>query len=344
MQWLRSLRVANQSNADAGAVGTMQNADAKAYRQLDSFVSQVSDSVAQVAAVSEQLSENIEQTSEGTNQMAFSVAEVAFGAERQVTAVEAAVTMVGEMSDNVNQVKGVIDVVSGLAGQTVAAAREGQVAINQAVTQMDSLDKSSELVADAVSKLTQSSKQIVQIVDTIDGISSQTNLLALNAAIEAARAGVHGRGFAVVADEVRKLAEQVKAATGQIASIIAENQSNIDNANKALAVGASNTKTGIKMVTDTGDVFDKILDFVEQVSSQIGGVASTVDAAESSASQIVASIDEIASISKDTMGQTQNVYAAMQEQAAPMAQIKETSQTLKDMTQDLQGALNNFKK
>jgi methyl-accepting chemotaxis protein len=57
-----------------------------------------------------------------------------------------------------------------------------------------------------------SSRQIVDIIAVIDGISFQTNILALNAAVEAARAGEQGRGFAVVASEVRTLAQRSAAA------------------------------------------------------------------------------------------------------------------------------------
>ena len=63
-------------------------------------------------------------------------------------------------------------------------------------------------VGDVVQAMEQSSRQMGQIIATIESIAFQTNILALNAAVEAARAGEQGRGFAVVAGEVRALAQR----------------------------------------------------------------------------------------------------------------------------------------
>lgn len=69
---------------------------------------------------------------------------------------------------------------------------------------------------DAMTKIHDTSQEVVGIIQTIEQIADQTNLFALNASIEAARAGELGKGFAVVAGEIGKLAdESSKAANSE---------------------------------------------------------------------------------------------------------------------------------
>jgi methyl-accepting chemotaxis protein len=102
----------------------------------------------------------------------------------------------------------------------VAAGKGGQV-VSQVVSTMD--------------EISASSRQIGDIIGTIDGIAFQTNILALNAAVEAARAGEQGRGFAVVAGEVRSLAQRSADAAREIKSLIGASVDRVETGSRLVA-------------------------------------------------------------------------------------------------------------
>ena len=112
----------------------------------------------------------------------------------------------------------------------------------------------------AMNEIEGSSKEISEIVSVIDDIAFQTNLLALNAAVEAARAGDAGKGFAVVASEVRSLAQRSSEAAKEISELISKSGANVAR--------------GVKLVNETGDALNGIIDSVQGTAKIIQEVAS----------------------------------------------------------------------
>ena len=320
----------------AQAVGVMQ-------ANLRTLLKQFAQSAENMAASSEELTASASQSAQAANQVAASIAQVAQGSEKQLTAVDNTAAVVQQMSAGIQQVASNAGNVSEVADKTSQAGYDGKSAINQVISQMDSIGQGTAQVGDAIGKLSASSKQIGEIVGVISAIAAQTNLLALNAAIEAARAGEQGRGFAVVADEVRKLAEQSGDAAKQIASLISENGQNIELAVVAMQSGNAEVKRGIEIVGSAGDAFEKIAALVQQVSVEVREISAAVEEMASGSEQMVGSMKEIERVSKTTAGETQTVSAATQEQSASMHEIASASQNLAKMAEGLQVAIAKFR-
>ncbi|WP_435532826.1 methyl-accepting chemotaxis protein [Vibrio hippocampi] len=153
--------------------------------------------------------------------------------------------------------------------ETAQIAQEGSRLLGESVEVSLNVSQKAESTSQKVHLLNDSSKNIHNIVSTIQGIADQTNLLALNAAIEAARAGEYGRGFAVVADEVRQLASRTSNSTDEIVKVVEENQQLINDVTNMMTEMSSISEQGNAKITEVSTVMDEIHKGAENVSNTV---------------------------------------------------------------------------
>ena len=186
----------------------------------------------------------------------------------------------------VDKVKSMMHVLAGLAQSVRSIADSSQRTSAMATQTRDQAADGTRLLTrsrEAIEAIEQSSKDVHEIIDTISDIAGQTHLLAFNAAIEAARAGEHGQGFSVVADEVRKLAEKSAMAAREIAKLITETVSRVDE--------------GSRLSADVEQAFARIVQSVAATSDSIGQIHSatmTQDSATQDAAALLADLERTA--------------------------------------------------
>ncbi|WPC72714.1 methyl-accepting chemotaxis protein [Vibrio porteresiae] len=178
------------------------------------------------------------------------------------------------ITERVNLAMQAVEMAAAISEQTSRITDSAIQVLNDAVATSHKVAAKVKGASVLGTELMNQSKNINEIVTTINGIANQTNLLALNAAIEAARAGETGRGFAVVADEVRKLASRTSAATDEITSVVAENtrligemDGHLDSVNNVALQGEDSIHSVSHGLEDVSAGVSRFVEIVERLRS-----------------------------------------------------------------------------
>jgi methyl-accepting chemotaxis protein len=229
----------------------------------------------------------------GSSQIASGNADLSQRTEEQAANLEETAASMEQLSATVRNNADTARMAAQLAASAATAATRGGDVVGQVVDTMDAISTSS--------------RRVVDIIGTIDGIAFQTNILALNAAVEAARAGEQGRGFAVVAGEVRTLAQRSADAAKEIKSLI--------------SASVEKVEAGAHLVTEAGSAMNDIVAQVKRVNDLIGEISSATQEQTSGIGQVsdaVAQLDQV----------TQQNAALVEESAAAAASLNHQAQSL----------------
>jgi methyl-accepting chemotaxis protein len=245
-----------------------------------------------IKAIHSSLKETFQQIRQSSETVASGAAQVANGAKTLSHGVT-------EQSNTIRELSVTATNIEESAKQTVAAAEDAGQYVEQASTQLvTSVDYVRDLNI-AMEKISRSSSEISNIINTIENIAFQTNILALNASVEAARVGTAGKGFAVVADEVRSLASQSDEAAKATKELI-------ESSIIAVAEGSQ----AVNRVTES---LDKTNSIAQNVTTSMNTMVAAVESQTAAIFQITEGIEQISTVIQNTSATSEQSAATSQE-------------------------------
>ena len=273
--------------------------------------------------------DNISVSQHTTNDINSAVYEIAESATAMAQDVSNASTITMSIGD-------AVDLVTQAANQNLENGKqvyEESEKLKQMLEEIKIQDQNTDTVAGEVSNSVSETANVVsQISAAAEGIiniSSQTNLLALNASIEAARAGEAGKGFAVVADNIKNLAEETNTLAGEITGMLTT-ITHYSETNKQLAEeikqATTNEASALAEMSESFEEMLKLLSETENGNNQIVELVGNVDTGKK---DILQSVDSLSSISQENAASTQ-------ETSASLAQLEETMTSVVNQADELQ--------
>ncbi len=324
-------------------VGQLAEAFNRMSESLHGLISRMAQTSTQVAASSEELTASAQQSADMSVQMAETVASINGQIDSQMDEVRHARDDVNRVFEDIKQVGSTTEQIKLASDSTAAAAREGSVLMDDAMNNMDNIERSVQQSMTVIQKLESGSQEIGRAIEAISSIAEQTNLLALNAAIEAARAGEAGRGFSVVAEEVRKLAEESKGSAIDISKRIETVLADIASAVESMQKEADEVKNGTSAIRTVGKKFGDIIAAIEDIQGKMQSMNDNVQRVTGGAEKIVSAVENISDANSQTAENLQHVSSSTQEQSASNEEIAAASHALANLAMEMQNEVNKFK-
>lgn len=290
-----------------------------------------------------ELKEMSKQTANTSEEICRFMEGISQGTLNQTNKLQITIETMDNLAQSINKIINNIANASTMVNETKNIGDESLNIVKSLDIKTRNTNEAMVEVVNNMDELTNSIKEIENVIGLIKLLSEQTNLLSLNASIEAARAGESGKGFAVVAEEVKKLAEQSKKSTESVNNVIKNVYEKASNTKKLMDNSRKVFNEQAESVKFTSKSFTNIIDATVTITNEIYNIETLIKEINSEKVETLEATMSMKSIIEASSENIQEVLAATEEQTAGSENLEECSSKLNNTILSLQENLNIFK-
>lgn len=216
-----------------------------------------------------------------------------------------------------------------MADDTEKRSAEGLKNMTESVRHLGGVREKNQTALSDIIQLSETMREIEQVLELVTSIADDTNLIALNAAIEASSAGEYGKRFKIVAQEVRDLSDRVNQAIAKTRSLI----ENIHGSTQRLVA------TSIENVEQTDLAFDS----AETTYRLLQDISSWAKRSAEAARQIYVAIQHQRLSNQQISGSFQEIASQINSLAATSQRYREYAQTLRKFSTGIEEVLRQYR-
>jgi methyl-accepting chemotaxis protein len=295
---------------------------------LKESVDSVADGSAIIASAAAGVMASVDETSTAVNEISVTIEQVTRKLDHLTGIVHQSASAMEQISHTIGNVEQSAAISHEVSSQVKSQADESIAVVTETIESLAEIQNSVGLSYEAITRLSENSNRIENIVNVINDITKRTNLLALNASIIAAQAGEYGKGFGVVADEIRTLSLQTGHSTGEITSIIEEIMRESKTAANNITTSRTLVQRGVELGNSTGAALKAIYDRSVCSMDMTQQIKQATEEQATSVHLVAGSMEDISTM-------TSQIFTASTDQSKATRNIARAVETIKDMTHEM---------